>query len=80
MADAKKCDRCGIYYERADMEENVYYMRWVDGYKSDRIDLCPSCLKAMDRFLKCESTVFHNSTRINYSEECGGKHSHEHKE
>ena len=81
MADAKKCDRCGEFYERADMKENVYYMRWEDGYKDTRIDLCPSCLEAMDHFLKMEPIGiaiefkpdgFILSNR--YDVECGAKH------
>ena len=85
MADAKKCDRCGVYYERADMNKNIYYMRWEDGYKSDRIDLCPSCLEAMDHFLKCEpiGITFEflcNGFKLSdqYDIECGAKHCHEH--
>lgn len=58
MADAKKCDRCGIFYEHTNTND-------VPAYKGMKIrkvtiggesfemefDLCPSCAKATWSFL-----------------------------
>lgn len=41
---AKKCDRCGKYYDEEDIECSVAI--------SDHIDLCPECMDKMVDFLK----------------------------
>ena len=83
MADAKKCDRCDALYAPADLARNTYYVRWENGFKGTRIDLCPSCLEAMKRFLKMEPIDIYTETNITgriYTNACGAKHCHKHKE
>jgi hypothetical protein len=61
MANAKKCDRCGEFYEK-----NVRYELTAGGRKTvidgvckttsnectvDYMDLCDDCLSALDNFL-----------------------------
>ncbi len=58
MADAKRCDRCGGFYERMPDERgersfNVIRMNYMDSFGGGeiprkRLDLCPYCL---DSFL-----------------------------
>ena len=51
MANAKKCDRCGIFYNNSEIAEDIEIrtidtgVRWVN-IKSDthgNLDLCPKC-------------------------------------
>lgn len=61
MANAKKCDRCGAFYEK-----NVQYPKSIGCCKTvadgvclstksgdtvDYMDLCDDCLSALDNFL-----------------------------
>lgn len=41
--DAKKCDRCGVFYDIAKFSDQ----RHVVDFKGKRIDLCPKCLKEL---------------------------------
>lgn len=91
MAVAMKCDRCGKFFMEEDFGDKPVlhveeYMKETPGkfgYWKGR-DLCPSCLEALDHFMKCEpiEMKFEFSPDgfrfINdYSVKCGGKHCHE---
>lgn len=59
MATARKCDRCGKYYDenkkyRYDLGTGtVIGLRFetLNGYNSSRIDLCDECLGKIKEFL-----------------------------
>lgn len=53
MAKALKCDRCGKFFERKDMEEKYYvtttlYFRDPDSC----IDLCPKCYGKLEKWME----------------------------
>lgn len=64
MADAKKCDRCGKYYDDyhgvvfSEAAPSNKYDRMnlvrADDYEGryKRFDLCPDCMKALISFIK----------------------------
>ena len=67
MSSAKKCDRCGRYYD-----ENREYQKNVNGYKGfydgmsmtttsdfnvDAVDLCDKCITALRLFLNGAKVV-----------------------
>ncbi len=64
MADAKKCDRCGKYYDdydgvafseaiTANRYDRMNLVRADDYYsKCKRFDLCPDCMSALISFIK----------------------------
>lgn len=63
MADAKKCDKCGKYYDEYDgvafsVEQaerryiRMYLVPTDDYYRNRRFDLCPDCMKALISFIK----------------------------
>ena len=61
MADAKKCDRCGMYYDvnkqhHASCNGNTFIdgMRFtlVNGYELKSIDLCDDCIGKLKKFLE----------------------------
>lgn len=54
MADAKKCDRCGAFYEvygknKGDPEfntvEEILLLPWSNSRKDIRYELCPACAR-----------------------------------
>lgn len=69
MADAKKCDRCGNFYQRVELnaiEELGKAMSDMVAYIATPVnvtkqicaiesclDLCPSCSKSLKRWAKC---------------------------
>lgn len=46
MALAKKCDRCGKFYD-----ENINIMITFNHYYSGILDLCPSCKDSFEKWL-----------------------------
>ena len=65
MANAKKCDRCGVYYQEVDqscMEElasvfamiaTPYNIQKQISVIEKALDLCPSCSKSLKRWARC---------------------------
>lgn len=60
MAAAKKCDRCGKYYDRNNrINKGLYKNEFIDGIVKttntgnylNQIDLCDECLDKLDIFL-----------------------------
>ena len=49
MADAKKCDRCGAYYE---FKNDFIRICDEKGYSMGSYDLCPSCMNELKKFLR----------------------------
>lgn len=48
MADAKKCDRCGKYYDKNDRKMLLYNYQ---GKRYDKaFDLCPGCVTELERW------------------------------
>jgi len=58
MADAKKCDRCGIFYEEETVtiyEKEVDSIGLYGGNNFGRdLDLCPKCLESLKSWLEGE--------------------------
>lgn len=66
MANAKKCDRCGTYFEEKPSEEKKIVITRHDkitGFdlsqgvhfkdvKKEEIDLCPDCMEELLEFLR----------------------------
>lgn len=60
MANAKKCDRCGAYYEKnqkfrlgktsLDIKDGIMFTG-ANGSYTDQIDLCDDCIEKLDIFL-----------------------------
>ena len=83
MAVANKCDRCGAFY---DLDFVGKYDLVVKPKRSDMnysngtlVDLCPSCDRALDNFMKLEPMDI-SVPGIEYSVECGAKRGLELKE
>ena len=47
MSDAKKCDRCGAFYEPNKGKEYYIMKRNFEGY----VDLCPVCNISLENWL-----------------------------
>ena len=75
MADAKKCDRCGRFYE-GDFE-GTYNITTQPNLKTRNygrlIDLCPICDIALERFMKLETVDIVEAGGRTYSVDCGAK-------
>lgn len=66
MANAKKCDRCGGYYDtnkghiKNVGNERYYYCgvctRTTGGHRLDEKDLCDECFTEFKRFINGEAT------------------------
>ena len=65
MADAKKCDRCGKYYDNNEYEFGGYHAKGIlllfheytciDSEEDDEYNLCDDCLKEfIEVFMKGE--------------------------
>ena len=66
MADAKKCDRCGIYYETYEMD--IEGKKIANGlvkvnivckdirFEQDAIDLCQECMDKFEKWMKDTNT------------------------
>lgn len=66
MANAKKCDRCGAYYQEAEpnaAQELVdNFLKYITPQSIDKqisaieglLDLCPSCSKSLKRWVNGE--------------------------
>lgn len=53
--DAKKCDRCGKFYEIGKNEGEILLKTYdtLNNYENN-IDLCDSCLSDFLKFMKCK--------------------------
>lgn len=56
MADAKKCDRCGGFFEQP-VTPDLKLSRYVHGYGTFSIDLCPVCRTGLEMFLDNQPVV-----------------------
>lgn len=52
MADAKKCDICGKFYETPDFNDVIRICMKYHSYNGDYIDLCDDCYKKLCDFVK----------------------------
>lgn len=58
MANAKKCDRCGVLYEKDKSEthltiiKRVYQLSQLYTYKDDNFDLCEKCKQELEQWFK----------------------------
>ena len=51
--NARKCDRCGRYYDKQDCDHyiEVHNLEWRGGRGKD-FDLCPDCMRKLVSWLK----------------------------
>lgn len=57
--NAKKCDRCGSYYEPTNEGNNalkIFNIFSLVGMKITR-DICPDCMDDLQKWLKQEATI-----------------------
>lgn len=52
MADAKKCDICGTFYETPQTMIGYGYCLTTFGLVHGMVDLCPSCKGKLDEFVE----------------------------
>lgn len=54
MASAKKCDRCGAFYQKDDFSKNNKGLELssFNGLAWDRLDLCPECSHFLKEWFK----------------------------
>ena len=58
MAIAYKCDRCEEFFEKFDLLEPKYTIsKHSFGMGPVELDLCPTCLAYLERFLECSTKV-----------------------
>jgi hypothetical protein len=89
MAVAMKCDRCGKFYTEEEFEDKpvLHVEEWhksgdsrtPSGYGFwKNIDMCPSCVEALEHFMKCEPidvvTVRVKVDKLGPAFECGAKY------
>lgn len=59
MDNAKKCDRCGGYFDNSSTDFNYIILNnsnWVSN-KHKTLDLCPSCMKALTLYLQHKAAI-----------------------
>lgn len=49
---AYKCDRCGALFEPNGNSPKFRVEKYEGDWEYDDVDLCPSCLIELDRFMK----------------------------
>lgn len=61
MAQAMKCDRCGVLYEPYEntnqIKTGTYSIENKCVYNSKAYDLCPDCMNWLQRFLSCKGEL-----------------------
>lgn len=56
MMNAKKCDRCGKFYDIKAKGEDHYCRIDVVGSWGEDYDLCSDCTKALAKWYNCENS------------------------
>lgn len=57
MANAKKCDRCGVLYESPGYEPDIRINHYIHCYGDRWYDLCPTCQSMLEEFLKYKGEI-----------------------
>lgn len=57
MADAKKCDRCGSFYDRIALPNSNYLLSKYTKDASKLIDLCPTCSELLNLWMECKADI-----------------------
>ena len=66
MADAKKCDRCGSFYDITYFEDTLYANELTlckVGKRMYDVELCPECSEEFDNFMSGIATIGFNKER-----------------
>lgn len=50
--NAKKCDRCGKFYDFPSITTSIEVREFIDKYGTKTWDLCYTCRKELEEFLK----------------------------
>lgn len=51
MANARKCDRCGRYYDLPRFEPELKAVRYIHMRGNKIYDLCEDCTESLEQFL-----------------------------
>ena len=62
MSSAKKCDICGILYER-DYVPDLQVHKYCHGYGYSILDICDHCQKQLEEFVYHPITIANESNR-----------------
>lgn len=54
MSDAKKCDRCGRFFERDEQSCEMRITQDLLDFRHKHYDLCPDCMSKLERWLSNE--------------------------
>lgn len=71
MAVARKCDRCGVFYEPS-RETKAEYIFVMKDFKE--VDLCPGCFAALEKFMAHSELALNTNAGITTSSVCGAKY------
>ena len=53
--NAKKCDRCGVFYMPSAPTQEIFIPETVTAVMISKVaDFCPKCTRALDKWLKME--------------------------
>lgn len=63
MAEAKKCDRCGVYYAKSNHNCVITRGYWFEGPGNITWDLCDKCADDLD--------IFMNGAKVKDTDEYG---------
>jgi hypothetical protein len=72
MADAKKCDRCGSFYDRGARSDSDFLLsKYCNSGRHDLtrvIDLCPTCSSLLNLWMEGKAEIIGNE---GYRPVCG---------
>lgn len=60
MADAKKCDRCGAFYDRCARPDSDFLLSKYCSNRKDAskiVDLCPTCSELLDLWMEGRADI-----------------------
>lgn len=72
MADAKKCDRCGKYYDDESSKDKNFKVNGITVHKMALIDACDYPIHNYDLCDQCARDLFHwlcNEEKVEHEEE-----------
>lgn len=70
MADAKKCDRCGSFYDRGARPDSDYLLSKYTKDASKLIDLCPTCTNLLELWMEDKVAFVSMETYTDWATKC----------
>ena len=52
MSLARKCDKCGAFYDNKDVKPDLMLRKYKHGYGEEVIDLCPDCQRILEEWVE----------------------------